>query len=156
MLQHDCAQQAARVHGHEGIVDKLVQPDPDDRHVLAAAILCGGEVIVTFNLSDLQGVALSPYRVDTLHPDDLFAELIASDAVKFVGAQRGLRAALQNPAYTPIEMIGALRRTGLPRSASALTAMAELLGNSPVSGSASDWPDRRELSAMRDYGVRWL
>ena len=117
---------AARVYGYEGLVDTLVLPDPDDRHVLAAAIHCSSEVIVTFNLSDFPDVALSPYRVEALHPDDLLSELIASDAVKFVGAVRELRAALLNPAYTPDEVIDALRRTGLPKSASVLTAMKEL------------------------------
>jgi hypothetical protein len=117
---------AARVYGHEGLVDTLALPDPDDRHVLAAAIHCGSEVIVTFNLSDFPDVALSPYRVEALHPDDLLSELVASDAVKFVGAVRELRAALLNPAYTPDEVIDALRRTGLPKSASVLAAMKEL------------------------------
>ena len=101
-------------------------PDPGDRHVLAAAIHCGSDVIVTFNLSDFTDVALSRYRVEALHPDDLFAELVASDAVKFLGAVRELRAALLNPAYRPDEVIDALRRTGLPMSASVLTAMTEL------------------------------
>lgn len=117
---------AARVHGYEGLVATLVLPDPDDRHVLAAAIQCSSEVIVTFNLSDFPDVALSRYRIEALHPDDLLSELIASDAVKFVGAVRELRAALLNPAYTPDELIDALRRTGLPKSASVLTAMKEL------------------------------
>jgi predicted nucleic acid-binding protein len=117
---------AASAYRYDELIDALVLPDPDDRHVLAAAIHCGSEVIVTFNLSDFPDVALSRYRVEALHPDDLFAELIASDAVKFVGAVRELRAALQNPAYTPNEVIDALRRIGLPKSASVLTAMKEL------------------------------
>lgn len=118
---------AARVYGHEGLVDTLVLPDPDDRHVLAVAIHCGSEVIVTFNLSDFPDVALLPYRVEALHPDDLISELVASDAVTFVSAVRELRAALLNPAHTPDDMIDALRRAGLPKSASALAAMKELI-----------------------------
>lgn len=117
---------AARVYGHERLVDTLVLPDPDDRHVLAAAIHCGSEVIVSFNLPDFPGVALSPYRVEAIHPDDLLSELVASDAVKFADAVRELRAALLNPAYTPEDVIDALRRTGLPKSASVLSAMKEL------------------------------
>lgn len=35
------------VIGHEELIDSLALPDPDDRHVLAAAIRVGAEVIVT-------------------------------------------------------------------------------------------------------------
>ena len=40
----------AVVTGHEGLIPTLTLPDPDDRHVLAAAIRCQAGVIVTFNL----------------------------------------------------------------------------------------------------------
>ena len=40
------------VTGYEDLIDALTLPDPNDRHVLAAAIHCGANVIVTFNDAD--------------------------------------------------------------------------------------------------------
>lgn len=40
------------VEGYEPLIDGLKLPDEDDRHVLAAAIACRADAIVTFNLSD--------------------------------------------------------------------------------------------------------
>ena len=38
------------VDNYEDLIDGLQLPDPDDRHVLAAAIRCGAQVIVTWNV----------------------------------------------------------------------------------------------------------
>jgi hypothetical protein len=39
------------VTGYETLIPSLALPDPDDRHVLAAAIRCGADIIVTSNLN---------------------------------------------------------------------------------------------------------
>lgn len=39
------------VTGYEAIVPSLALPDSDDRHVLAAAICCEADIILTFNLN---------------------------------------------------------------------------------------------------------
>jgi hypothetical protein len=51
------------VTGYEGLVETLTLPDPNDRHVVAAAIRSQAGVIVTFNERDFPKPALphSPF-----------------------------------------------------------------------------------------------
>lgn len=52
------------VTGYESLIRSLSLPDEDDRHVLAAAIRCGADSIVTFNLKDFPQSALEPYGIE--------------------------------------------------------------------------------------------
>src|SRR5262245_48171398 len=51
-------------------------PDPDDRHVLAAAIHCGAQEIITFNLRDFPDATLSAYGIRAVHPDEFVEHLL--------------------------------------------------------------------------------
>ena len=48
------------VEGYESLIEGLSLPDPDDRHVLAAAIRAGAQTIVTINLKDFPALSLAP------------------------------------------------------------------------------------------------
>jgi hypothetical protein len=50
----DKAAPDALVRGYEHLIPGLALPDPNDRHVLAAAIRAGASVIVTCNLADFR------------------------------------------------------------------------------------------------------
>jgi PIN domain len=60
----------ALVTGYDSLIPALQLPDPDDRHILAAAIVGRCDVIVTANLKDFPEVALSPFGIDVQHPDE--------------------------------------------------------------------------------------
>ncbi len=60
----------AKVTNYEDLIENLSLPDQDDRHVLAAAIKCGADAIVTCNLKDFPDSSLKPYSIEKIHPDD--------------------------------------------------------------------------------------
>ena len=106
--------------GYESLIDGLDLPDPNDRHVLTAAIRAGSGVIVTENIKDFPAAALEPYNIEAQTPD-LFVlhliELSPSTVRSVVQAQAG---ALKDPKMTVGEVLDHLARSGLPRSAAAL------------------------------------
>jgi PIN domain len=82
------------VTGYESLIPTLTLPDPDDRHVLAAAIHAGADVIVTANLADFPAAELSKYGVGARHPDDFISGLIGSGGG---GGLHGRQSAAQQP-----------------------------------------------------------
>ncbi|WNH53863.1 PIN domain-containing protein [Stenotrophomonas oahuensis] len=85
------------VEGYAELIAGLTLPDPDDRHVLAAAIRCGASVIVTFNQKDFPEDALAPYGIESQHPDEFVGNLLDLDAAAVVSAAQRQRAQLKNP-----------------------------------------------------------
>ncbi len=64
------------VTGYDSLVDGLTLPDTKDRHVLAAAIRCGANVIVTTNLKHFPESALRKFDIVAQHPDDFIVDQI--------------------------------------------------------------------------------
>jgi predicted nucleic acid-binding protein len=58
------------VENFEPLIDGLQLPDANDRYVLAAAIKCNAQIIVTSNLKDFPPECLEPYGIEAMHPDE--------------------------------------------------------------------------------------
>lgn len=101
------------VGGYTGLTSRVDLPDPDDRHVLAAAIHGGADVIVTMNLRDFPNKALAPYGLEAQHPDPFVHGLIQGQPDMVLAVVREHRAALQNPPRSPAGHLAALDGLGL-------------------------------------------
>ncbi len=110
----------AVVTGYETLAAGLDLPDPDDRHVLAAAIHGRADVIVTGNLRDFPAERLAPHKIAAHHPDAFIAGLFEADPETALEAVRGHRAALRNPPRPAGDYLAALERLELTRTVSLL------------------------------------
>jgi hypothetical protein len=115
------------VTGQLKLVPALELPDPDDRHVLAAAICAKAEVIVTFNEKDFPAEILEPFDVCTQHPDEFVSHLISLDWSGVCRAVKSQRASLKNPTRSAEELFDTLEAQGLPITVSQLRPLAELI-----------------------------
>lgn len=115
------------VTDYEGLIDTLELPDPDDRHVLAAAIRCQAGVIVSFNLKDFPQEALDPYGLEVQHPDQFVLHQIDLNRGAVAGAVKAQRAALKNPPLTSRELLDKLLQLGMAGTVSELETMLGLL-----------------------------
>jgi hypothetical protein len=104
-----------------------VLPDADDRHVLAAAIHCGAQEAITFNLRDFPDAVLHPYGIRAVHPDEFAEHLLDLNAEAICDAVRRIRARLTNPPRSAAEMIETYEQHGLAVTASILKTRANSL-----------------------------
>ena len=115
------------VTGYETLIDAVTLPDPNDRHVLAAGIRAGVDVIVTFNLKHFPEASLKPYGIEAQHPDEfLMFQLDLAPNIVGAAAKRH-RASLKNPPKDVEEYLATLEAQGLAQTVSALRRFAELI-----------------------------
>ena len=110
----------ALVTGYEDLIPGLQLPDPNDRHVLAAAIRGQADVIVTMNLRDFPADVVGAFGIEAQHPDEFVLHLLDVDAGTVIAAVETHRQSLKNPAKSTNEYLGTLERQGLTQTASDL------------------------------------
>jgi len=107
----------ATVSDYEPLIPSLSLPDPDDRHVLAAAIVSRSDVIVTMNLRDFDEKELGKYNIDTVHPDTFIVNLIDLDIEKAIKAIQEMVQRRKKPTLNIIELIQRIENSKLPKAA---------------------------------------
>jgi predicted nucleic acid-binding protein len=98
------------IEGYEALMPAM-QNHPKDRHVLAAAVQAGAQVLVTFNSKDFPPHACHPYRIDVQTPDEFLCHLWDLAPSEIVAVLREQAAELRNPPHTPSEVLANLGRT---------------------------------------------
>jgi predicted nucleic acid-binding protein len=106
----------ALVTGYESLVDGMTN-DPKDRHVLAAAVRAGAEVLVTFNTRDFPEPALKPYDVAAVHPDEFLLDQLDLYPGVTIEVLRQQATSYRRVPNTVPDILVLLERTGVPRFA---------------------------------------
>lgn len=112
---------------YESIIAGLVLPDKNDRHVLAAAIKCSAQVIVTYNLKDFPASVLTPYGIEAKHPDEFLQDCYDLASSQVIGAVKSILSRLKNPPKSAQELIEIYRNQGLALTAASLEDVVHLL-----------------------------
>jgi len=107
------------VSNYEDLIPGLTLPDPDDRHVLAAAIRAGADAIVTFNLADFPQEVLAKYDIEAMHPDEFIDRLLDLDSEAVRAAVKLDRESLKKPPKSVDEYLADLERQGLRQTVAA-------------------------------------
>ena len=106
------------VSGYEPLIEGLKLPDPGDRHVLAAAIKSGAQVIVTRNLKHFPASDLEPWDIEAKSPDAFVLDQVGING-RAVGQIADSRT---NPPESVDDVLSQLERDGLVESVVALRA----------------------------------
>lgn len=115
------------VTGYEDLIGGLTLPDPDDRHVLAAAIRCGAQIIVTNNQKDFPAEVLDLYGIEAMHPDVFIEYQFGLRPNLVIKAAKKQRSRLRNPPKSPEEFLEKLSSQGLVVTAELLSEFKDLV-----------------------------
>ena len=115
------------VEGYESIMEGLKLPDPDDRHVVAAALLTRANVIVTFNKRDFPKEIVEPLRLHVKHPDDFLVEAFSISPPDFAEAVRNDFLHYGNPPLVYEDYLASLAKAGVPKLAKVLEPLKVIM-----------------------------
>lgn len=104
----------ALVTGWEELEPKIRLPDPDDRHVVAAAVRGGADAIVIANLADFPATVLSPLGLEAVHPDAFLLDQLDLSPPTILQVIHEQTAHTKKPLLTPRDLATLLGRAGVP------------------------------------------
>jgi predicted nucleic acid-binding protein len=105
----------AMVEATPGAGGDLWLPDPDDIHVLRAAIAGRAEELLTRNLKDFPARLLADKNIVRRDPDGFLLELAHSHMHQVLATARDIQKNAERISGQPQKLRSLLKRTGLPR-----------------------------------------
>lgn len=115
------------VEHFDELIPSLSLPDPDDRHVLAAAIRGRADVILTYNLKDFPDKELHKYGITAQHPDEFLTHLLDLSPGIVCAAAHTHRARLVNPPKNASAYLQTLEQQSLTEFVAKLRDFGNLL-----------------------------
>lgn len=115
------------VSGYYHLIPSIQCPDPDDRHVIAAAIHARADAIVTFNLKDFPSSALAPYNLEAIHPDEFVTLQADLNLAAVLTAAQHCRRRLRNPPKSVDEFLSTLNAQALTKTVALLRQYGTIL-----------------------------
>lgn len=86
------------VENYSHYIPTIDLPDPNDKHVVAAAIHSSASVIVTYNIKDFPSATLQKFDIEAQqHPDEFISDLFDLDSALVCRAAKCQRLTLKNP-----------------------------------------------------------
>ena len=95
-------------------------PDPDDAHVLAAAIDGGADTLLTLNIRDFPTNALAAHGIIRRHPDEFLLEALHADTARMTALVGEVLARAQSFGIDTSNRRALMKRAKLPRLGKAL------------------------------------
>lgn len=102
-------------------------PDPNDHHVVAAALKTQAATIVTDNLKDFPAGVLASLNMEAKSTDAFIADTIELDPGAAVGALKKMRERFKNPALTAEALLLKIEAVGLNETADTLRPFLSVL-----------------------------
>jgi hypothetical protein len=103
----------ATVRGYEDLIPMVDLPDPDDRHVVAAAIAAGASIILTWNLRDFPATMLKKHRLRRETPDAFLTGLYDEAPDLILGSLANARRNLNKSRVSAPDFIDILKNQKL-------------------------------------------
>ena len=96
-------------------------PDPNDRHVIEAALSCHADYILTDNVKDFPQSVLDPCGLKTITPDSYFAELFEKYPEIAIEIMENLNEEINDPVLPHSKFLDTLdTKIGMTKTANAL------------------------------------
>ena len=103
----------ALVSGEEDTITHIKLPDPDDHHVISAALLGRCDLIITANTSDFPPEVLAPLGLEAQHPDKFLTNHLSLEKNITLETVKEHIKALQRPSMNFDEYLACLVGAGL-------------------------------------------